>query len=222
MCCRDFRRRALSGARFPANISVWHLAHCFRLFCNPGLEKSELMNKAPYTSASGGVRHSCSGCKGPCRYRPSRDTSRLRRRGGSRLPQSSPALVFGYRYEKAYGCACGQLTDGFVSTPCAPTGSKTWVLQARDDNVLEIVCKGMGELAFTQWTEPVLGNNSKLPLRLPKPFETHVRAVKHLLMAFGNRKLTDLTSDAIEGDCAIGGANVRGGRPGRASSTRDG
>jgi integrase-like protein len=69
---------------------------------------------------------------------------------------------------------------------------------SRDENVLEIVRKGE-ELAFKQRAELFLENYSKPPLRAPKTYETHERAVKHLVNAFGDGKLTDLTSDAIEG-----------------------
>ena len=88
-----------------------------------------------------------------------------------------------------------------------PTGTADWKeaqkklrerLQARDDNVLEIVRKGE-ELSFKQWAELFLENYSKPPLRAPKTYETHVRAVNHLLKVFGDHKLTDLASDAIEG-----------------------
>ena len=77
-----------------------------------------------------------------------------------------------------------------------PTGTADWKeaqkklrerLQARDDNVLEIVRKGE-ELAFKQWAELFLENYSKPPLRSPKTYETHVRAVKHLVKAFGDQQ----------------------------------
>ena len=55
------------------------------------------------------------------------------------------------------------------------------------------------ELAFRRWAELFLENYSKPPLRAPKTYETHVRAVTHLVKAFGDGKLADLTSDAIEG-----------------------
>jgi len=88
-----------------------------------------------------------------------------------------------------------------------PTGTADWKeaqkklrerLQARDDNVLEIVRKGE-QLSFKQWAELFLENYSKPPLRSPKTHEANARAVKHLLKAFGDQKLADLTSDAIEG-----------------------
>ena len=64
--------------------------------------------------------------------------------------------------------------------------------------MLEIVRKGEA-LTFKQWTDLFLENNSKPPLRAPKTYETHLRAVTHLVKVFGDHKLTDLTSDAIEG-----------------------
>jgi integrase len=88
-----------------------------------------------------------------------------------------------------------------------PTGTADWKeaqkklrerLQARDENVLEIVRKGEA-LSFKQWVELFLENYSKPPLRERKTHETNVRAVNHLLNVFGDHKLTDLTSDAIEG-----------------------
>ena len=88
-----------------------------------------------------------------------------------------------------------------------PTGTADWKeaqkklrerLQARDDNVLEIVRKGE-ELSFKPWAELFLENYSKPPLRSPKTHEANARAVKHLVKAFGDQKLADLTSDAIEG-----------------------
>jgi integrase len=88
-----------------------------------------------------------------------------------------------------------------------PTGTADWKeaqkklrerLQARDDNVLEIVRKGE-QLSFKQWAELFLENYSKPPLRSPKTHEANARAVKHLVKAFGDQKLADLTSDAIEG-----------------------
>jgi integrase len=71
-------------------------------------------------------------------------------------------------------------------------------LQARDDNVLEIVRKGE-QLTFKQWAELFLENYSKPPLRMPKTHEANSRAVMHLLKIFGDHKLADLSSDAIEG-----------------------
>jgi hypothetical protein len=70
-----------------------------------------------------------------------------------------------------------------------PTGTADWKeaqkklrerLQARDENVLEIVCKGE-ELTVQQWAELFLENYSKPPLRTPKTHEANTRAVTHLL-----------------------------------------
>lgn len=88
-----------------------------------------------------------------------------------------------------------------------PTGTADWKeahkklrerLQARDDNVLEIVRKGE-HLSFKQWAELFLENYSKPPLRTQKTHEANGRAVMHLVKAFGDHKLADLSSDAIEG-----------------------
>jgi hypothetical protein len=88
-----------------------------------------------------------------------------------------------------------------------PTGTTDWKevqkklrerLLASDDNVLEIVRKGE-ELSFKQWAGLFLENYSKPPLRSPKTHEANARAVKHLVKAFGDQKLADLTTDAIEG-----------------------
>jgi len=88
-----------------------------------------------------------------------------------------------------------------------PTGTTDWKeaqkklrerLQAGDDNVLEIVRKGE-ELSFKHWAELFLENYSKPPLRSPKTHEANARAVKHLVKAFGDQKLADPRTDAIEG-----------------------
>jgi integrase len=88
-----------------------------------------------------------------------------------------------------------------------PTGTADWKeaqkklrerLQARDDNVLEIVRKGE-QLTFKQWAELFLENYSRPPLRAPKTHEANTRAVMHLLKVFGDHKLADLSNDAIEG-----------------------
>src|SRR6202521_1509048 len=71
-------------------------------------------------------------------------------------------------------------------------------LQARDDNVLEIVHKGE-HTTVREWAELFLENYSKPPLRSDKTHESHQRAIKHLMHAFGSRKLTDLSADMIEG-----------------------
>ena len=88
-----------------------------------------------------------------------------------------------------------------------PTGTTDWKeahkklrerLQARDDNVLEIVRKGE-QLTFKQWAELFLEHYSRPPLRTAKTHEANTRAVMHLLKLFGDQKLADLSSDAIEG-----------------------
>ncbi|MPY88632.1 MAG: hypothetical protein GEU99_11985 [Luteitalea sp.] len=88
-----------------------------------------------------------------------------------------------------------------------PTGTADWKeaqkklrerLRARDDNVLEIVRRGE-QLRFNQWAELFLEHYSKPPLRTPKTHEANARAVKHLVKAFGDQKLTELSSDAIDG-----------------------
>lgn len=88
-----------------------------------------------------------------------------------------------------------------------PTGTADWKeahkklrerLQARDDNVLEIVRKGE-HLSFKGWAELFLENYSKPPLRTPKTHEANVRGVMHLVKAFGDQMLTEITSDSIEG-----------------------
>jgi integrase len=71
-------------------------------------------------------------------------------------------------------------------------------LQARDDNVLEIVHKGE-RTTVREWAELFLENYSKPLLRSEKTHESHQRAIKHLLQVFGSRKLTDLSADMIEG-----------------------
>jgi integrase len=88
-----------------------------------------------------------------------------------------------------------------------PTGTVDWKeaqkklrerLQARDDNVLEIVRKGE-QLTVKQWSELFLENYSRPPLRTPKTHEANTRAVMHLLKVFSDHRLADLSSDAIEG-----------------------
>ncbi|PYQ85421.1 MAG: hypothetical protein DMG02_27655 [Acidobacteria bacterium] len=87
-----------------------------------------------------------------------------------------------------------------------PTGTADWKeaqkklrerLQARDDNVLEIVRKGE-HLSLRQWAELFLEHYSKPPVRTPKTHEMNTRVVMHLVKAFGDQKLTDVSSDAIE------------------------
>src|SRR5258706_2127879 len=71
-------------------------------------------------------------------------------------------------------------------------------LQARDNNVLEIVHRGE-RTTVREWAELFLENYSKPPLRSRKTHESHQRAIRHLNQPFGDRKLTDLSADLIEG-----------------------
>jgi len=71
-------------------------------------------------------------------------------------------------------------------------------LQARDDNILHIVCKGE-QLPFEEWVDFFLENYSKPPLRAPKTHEANSRAAMHLKTAFGLWKLADVSGEAIEG-----------------------
>ncbi len=88
-----------------------------------------------------------------------------------------------------------------------PTGLSDWNeaqkklrerLQARDDNILEIVRKGE-QLLFKEWVDFFLENYSKPPIRAPKTHVANLRAVKHLTQAFGPRKLAEVSADGIEG-----------------------
>ena len=88
-----------------------------------------------------------------------------------------------------------------------PTGTDDWKeahkklrdrLQARDDNVLEIVHQGE-RTTFSEWADLFLENFSKPPLRSPKTHESHQRAIKHLNPAIGQRKLAELSADILEG-----------------------
>ena len=120
--------------------------------------------------------------------RPSRHDGVLYRRGGTRL--------WWMRYRDRTGERCQE-----------PTGTSDWKeahkklrerLQARDDNLLEIVRKGE-QLSFKEWAELFLENYSRPPLRTPKTHEVNTRATTHLVEVFGSQKLTDLSGDAIEG-----------------------
>jgi integrase len=70
-------------------------------------------------------------------------------------------------------------------------------LQARDDNVLEVVRKGEA-LAFGKWADFFLENYSKPPIRAEKTHEANNRCMKHLKLAFGNVLLMDITADSID------------------------
>src|SRR6266487_1735830 len=87
-------------------------------------------------------------------------------------------------------------------------------LQARDNNVLEIVHKGE-HTTVREWADLFLENFSKPPLRSQKTHESHQRAVKHLTQAFGDRKLTELSADRSRGSCALGCAHAFAERHGR-------
>jgi hypothetical protein len=70
-------------------------------------------------------------------------------------------------------------------------------LQARDENLLEVVRKGE-TLAFGQWADFFLENYSKPPMRAEKTHEANRRCVKHLKAAFGTSRLVNITADSIE------------------------
>src|SRR5208282_5119817 len=70
-------------------------------------------------------------------------------------------------------------------------------LQARDNNVLDVVKKGES-LSFGQWADFFLETYSKPPMRAEKTHEINLRAVKHLKGAFASSSLVDLTADHVE------------------------
>jgi len=70
-------------------------------------------------------------------------------------------------------------------------------LQARDNNVLDVVKKGES-LSFGQWADFFLETYSKPPMRAEKTHEINLRAVKHLKCAFTSSSLVDLTADHVE------------------------
>jgi integrase len=70
-------------------------------------------------------------------------------------------------------------------------------LNARDNNVLEIVRKGES-LSFGQWADFFLENYSKPPMRAEKTHQTNLRVVKHLKSTWGTSKLMDVTADHVE------------------------
>ena len=70
-------------------------------------------------------------------------------------------------------------------------------LQARDDNLLEVVRKGE-TLAFGEWADRFLENYSKPPVRAEKTHEANQRCMKHLKAAFATSRLVDITADSIE------------------------
>src|ERR1700734_4403673 len=70
-------------------------------------------------------------------------------------------------------------------------------LQARDDNLLEVIRKGE-TLAYGQWADFFLENYSKPPVRAEKTHEANKRCTKHLKAAFAMSRLVDITADSIE------------------------
>ena len=70
-------------------------------------------------------------------------------------------------------------------------------LQARDDNLLEVVRKGE-TLAFGEWADQFLENYSKPPVRAEKTHEANQRCMKHLKAAFATSRLVNITADSIE------------------------
>src|SRR5262249_37895152 len=87
-----------------------------------------------------------------------------------------------------------------------PTGTSDWHeaqrklrerLQARDDNILEIVRKGE-QLLFKEWADFFLEHYSKPPIRSPKTHVANKRAAKHLTAMFGALKVADISAERIE------------------------
>lgn len=70
-------------------------------------------------------------------------------------------------------------------------------LQARDNNVLDVIRKGE-KLSLEQWADFFLENYSKPPVRAEKTHQVNLRVAKHLKSAFASRKLVDITADDIE------------------------
>jgi hypothetical protein len=70
-------------------------------------------------------------------------------------------------------------------------------LQARDNNVLDVIRKGE-KLSLEQWVDFFLENYSKPPVRAEKTHQVNLRVAKHLKSAFVSRKLVDITADDIE------------------------
>jgi integrase len=86
------------------------------------------------------------------------------------------------------------------------TGTEDWQeaqkrlrerLDARDNNVLEVVRKGES-LSFGQWADFFLENYSKPPMRAEKTHQTNLRVAKHLKPAWGTSKLVDISADHVE------------------------
>ena len=70
-------------------------------------------------------------------------------------------------------------------------------LQARDNNVLDVIRKGE-KLSLEQWADFFLENYSKPPVRAVTTHQVNLRVAKHLKSAFASRKLVDITADDIE------------------------
>jgi len=70
-------------------------------------------------------------------------------------------------------------------------------LQARDENILDVVRKGE-QLLFNDWADFFLENYSKPPMRAPGTHVANLTALKHLRAVFGARKLSEIGADQIE------------------------
>lgn len=70
-------------------------------------------------------------------------------------------------------------------------------LDARDNNVLEVVRKGES-LSFGQWVDFFLENYSKPPMRAEKTHNANLRVAKHIKAAWSTRKLIDVAADDVE------------------------
>jgi integrase len=70
-------------------------------------------------------------------------------------------------------------------------------LQARDDNVLQVIRKGES-LTFGEWADFFLENYSKPPVRQPGTHNANHRCVRHLKGAFANDPLIRVEPDKIE------------------------
>ena len=70
-------------------------------------------------------------------------------------------------------------------------------LDARDNNVLEVVRKGES-LSFGQCVDFFLENYSKPPMREEKTHNANLRVAKHIKAAWSTRKLIDVAADDVE------------------------
>ena len=84
----------------------------------------------------------------------------------------------------------------FVRLATRPQEARDW-LEARDGNVLQVVRRGE-TLNFGQWADFFLENYSKPPVRELKTHYANIRCIQHLKIAFGTRRLLDVTADDIE------------------------